>query len=226
MALPAGSCAYVGSRPTRSIGSTASSAGPDPAADRGWFVNSEGQTLTIVRGPAPVPNGRSFAVATREVTLAEYRRFLRDQPDPAPPLDDPEFRRLIRSDNAPVVGVSWFDAALLQLAEPSRRHPRISMVLSDADPRGDALIPAPRPLGLSPADRGRMGARLPRRRRDQPTLRRRLGLGGRLRLVLAERRGPAPSGRLEAAQRPRTLRRPGQRGRMDARSLPDVSGPA
>jgi formylglycine-generating enzyme required for sulfatase activity len=77
-------------------------AGPGPAADRGWFVNSEGQTLAIVR---------SFAVATREVTLAEYRRFLRDQPEPAPPLDDPEFRRLIWSDDSPVVGVSWFDAA-------------------------------------------------------------------------------------------------------------------
>jgi formylglycine-generating enzyme required for sulfatase activity/Flp pilus assembly protein TadD len=64
--------------------------------DRNWYVNTEGQTLAIVRGPALfsmgspsneagryydetqhlVRIGRSFAIATREVTDAEFKRSI------------------------------------------------------------------------------------------------------------------------------------------------------
>ena len=65
-------------------------------ADRDWFVNGEGQTFAVVRGPvgftlgSPVsepgrlaPNepahrkriSRTFALATKEVTVAEFVRF-------------------------------------------------------------------------------------------------------------------------------------------------------
>jgi formylglycine-generating enzyme required for sulfatase activity len=95
-----------------------------PAAGRDWFVNSQGQTMTIVRGPAefafgspPDEPGRgegelepqrrmqigySFAIATREVTVAEYRRFKPDYARdwPKGPADD-----------EPVGGVSWYESA-------------------------------------------------------------------------------------------------------------------
>jgi formylglycine-generating enzyme required for sulfatase activity len=71
-----------------------------PAGNRDWFVNTEGQTFTVVRGPVEFlmgsPSdepgreagdaetqhrkriGRSFAIAAREVTVAEYLRFNKD----------------------------------------------------------------------------------------------------------------------------------------------------
>jgi formylglycine-generating enzyme required for sulfatase activity len=106
-------------------------AGQPAPPGRRWFVSREGQTFSVVPGPVMARLGspedepgrgdaegsrtrridRTFAVSSREVTLAEYRRFLRDVPAHAPPLGDPEFVAMARSDDAPVVGVSWLDAA-------------------------------------------------------------------------------------------------------------------
>ncbi len=76
-------------------------AGVEPPPGRDWFVNGQGQAYTIIRGPvefrmgstgpsdpersaAEVPHlrriGRSFAIASREVTVVEYIRFLEEQP--------------------------------------------------------------------------------------------------------------------------------------------------
>ena len=76
--------------------------GPEIPPDRNWFINSSGQTFAIVRGPVsfrmgtvpgsdPYAGGdeapadrtitRSFAIATREVSLADFRLFLKDNPD-------------------------------------------------------------------------------------------------------------------------------------------------
>jgi formylglycine-generating enzyme required for sulfatase activity len=89
----------------------------------GWLVNEEGQTFAVVRAPLEVRVGspvtewrrmdareparrecldRSFAVATREVTVAEYRRFRHWHP-PNPFNDNDPL--------SPVVTVSWYDAA-------------------------------------------------------------------------------------------------------------------
>ena len=75
--------------------------GPTIPTDRGWYVSPSGQTFAIVRGPVSfrmgtVPGtdpyaggdeslhertiGRSFAIGTREVSLAEFRLFLRKTP--------------------------------------------------------------------------------------------------------------------------------------------------
>src|SRR5262249_55222130 len=72
-------------------------AGQAPPTGRGWYVNGQGQTYTIVPGPVEFRMGstkqsdperrpneiqhlrridRSFAIAAREVTVAEYGRFL------------------------------------------------------------------------------------------------------------------------------------------------------
>jgi len=77
-------------------------ASPDLPTDRDWYVNAEGQTYTIIRGPVEFTMGstpesdpqrqpdevahrrripRSFAIAAREVTVAEYARFLEANAD-------------------------------------------------------------------------------------------------------------------------------------------------
>jgi formylglycine-generating enzyme required for sulfatase activity/tRNA A-37 threonylcarbamoyl transferase component Bud32 len=94
-----------------------------PAAGRDWYVNGQGQTYTVIRNPqeftlgAPptergrVDNevahrkqiGRSFAIAAREVTKAEFRRFFSRRPFAerfSPDLDSPA-----------AGGVSWYAAA-------------------------------------------------------------------------------------------------------------------
>ena len=68
----------------------------DPAPDRGWYLNSRGHTMAVVRDPVPFQMGspprrdpdsrgdeplheeaidRSFAISTKEVSLEQYRRF-------------------------------------------------------------------------------------------------------------------------------------------------------
>jgi formylglycine-generating enzyme required for sulfatase activity/tRNA A-37 threonylcarbamoyl transferase component Bud32 len=94
-----------------------------PAGRRDWFVNSEGQTFAVVRGPVsftlgsppteqnraeggevahPMRIDRTFAVATREVTVAEFLRFRPTHSwwkQYSPGLD------------TPAVSVTWYDAA-------------------------------------------------------------------------------------------------------------------
>jgi formylglycine-generating enzyme required for sulfatase activity len=94
---------------------------PRGPTDSDWFVNGEGQTFAVVRGPVEFTMGtptnepqrygsevqhrkripRTFAIATREVTVAEYNRSLSaPQPfNPYAPVPD-----------APVL-MAWYDAA-------------------------------------------------------------------------------------------------------------------
>jgi serine/threonine protein kinase/formylglycine-generating enzyme required for sulfatase activity len=72
----------------------------NPVDDRLWFINPEGQTFAVIRGPVVATVGspeneinrrelleemhqrlipRSFAVATTEVTVDQYERFVADQ---------------------------------------------------------------------------------------------------------------------------------------------------
>jgi serine/threonine protein kinase/formylglycine-generating enzyme required for sulfatase activity len=98
---------------------------PTPAVDRtkDWFVNGEGQTFAVVRGPVEftlgspaTETGRSagneatararigytFAVATKEVTNAEFRRF--------PPKHD-YVERYSPAPDTPAVSVTWYECA-------------------------------------------------------------------------------------------------------------------
>jgi serine/threonine protein kinase/formylglycine-generating enzyme required for sulfatase activity len=92
------------------------------AAKPQWYVNGQGQTLALVPGPveflmgsSPGEGGqyedetqhrrripRSFAVATRAVTVAEYKKFRPDFPYQEQVSSDP---------SAPINRVSWYDAA-------------------------------------------------------------------------------------------------------------------
>ena len=94
---------------------------------RQWYVNTEGQTFVILhadkpfrmgspdgepdRRPDEVPHqariGRTFAIASKEVTKAQFRHFQQANPD-VPRVDIEKFSR---TDDSPQVCVGWYDAA-------------------------------------------------------------------------------------------------------------------
>ncbi|MEZ6125102.1 MAG: SUMF1/EgtB/PvdO family nonheme iron enzyme [Planctomycetaceae bacterium] len=99
------------------------SAQPADASSAGWYVQEEGHTLALIHGPVEFSMGsvpqtqgrdnfretrhrvripRSFAVATREVSIEQFQRF---QPD-FDFADD-----LSRHRDCPVNCTSWYDAA-------------------------------------------------------------------------------------------------------------------
>jgi eukaryotic-like serine/threonine-protein kinase len=109
----------------RAIDQTLATGRPEGA--RQWYVNKQGQTLAIVPGPtefvmgsprteaerADGPEGqserqhrrrigRTFALATKEVTVAQFRRFRNDHA---------YNKQYAPTDDHPVNGVSWYDAA-------------------------------------------------------------------------------------------------------------------
>jgi formylglycine-generating enzyme required for sulfatase activity len=92
-----------------------------------WYVNGQGQTLVVIPGPVEFwmgspPSeegrggtvskydelrhwqriGRSFAIASKEVTVEQFFRFRKDHPISRPHAP---------SDDCPVNNVSWYDAA-------------------------------------------------------------------------------------------------------------------
>jgi formylglycine-generating enzyme required for sulfatase activity len=100
---------------------------PAVTKDRGWYLNRQGHTLAVIPGPVefrmgapesepdksyderlhPRRIGRTFAIATKEVTFAQFQSFLaantniphyyRKTPEPGPDL--------------PAGGVTWYEAA-------------------------------------------------------------------------------------------------------------------
>jgi formylglycine-generating enzyme required for sulfatase activity len=96
---------------------------PPVAQGKDWYVTSEGQTLAVVRGPVEFDVGspvtepgrvvlheplhrkrieRTFALGTKEVTVAEFLRFR--------PGHEWE-KRYSPGPDSPVVEVSWYDCA-------------------------------------------------------------------------------------------------------------------
>jgi serine/threonine protein kinase/formylglycine-generating enzyme required for sulfatase activity len=87
-------------------------AGKAPGAQQGWYVNGQGQTFSIIRHPGTFTMGddtghrmhipRSFAVATKLVTVADFRRL----------RPDFEYNKQSSPEDAcPINSVSWYDAA-------------------------------------------------------------------------------------------------------------------
>lgn len=106
-------------------------AGWEPLQGRHWYVNGQGQTFAVVRGPVEFRMGspeqepdrdldevphrkrieRSFAIAAKEVTVAQYAQFLKENPDVANNLDDPLFKQVILTPDCAMCLVDWYDAA-------------------------------------------------------------------------------------------------------------------
>jgi len=110
---------------------------------KNWFCTSQGQTLAVINGPVNYMMGtpdyepgrdktevealhheqipRSFAIATKEVTVAQFQRFLDANPDVKnlaktaglkdPSRDGAWMQRLGLDENAPQLFVTWFEAA-------------------------------------------------------------------------------------------------------------------
>jgi len=95
--------------------------GNEPVAGRRWYVNHQGQTFAVFRGPVTVDMGsppgepdrenepivrrkiaHSFAVATTPVTLAHFQRFLREHT---------YTHKYCPDEACPVTAVNWFMAA-------------------------------------------------------------------------------------------------------------------
>ena len=115
------------------------------AGTRGWNVSREGHTMTIVRGPVEFKMGavpselprrpasdsaeeplhyvripRAFGIATKEVTIAQFRRFLEANPDvkhrhtypDAPARMGEVLSTFSPEDGGPQIAVTWYEAAM------------------------------------------------------------------------------------------------------------------
>jgi formylglycine-generating enzyme required for sulfatase activity len=92
-----------------------------------WYVNTQDQTFVILNADKPfsmgsplsetdhrsneaVHNqriGRTFAIASKEVTKGQFRRFQQANPD----IDEYNVEQYSRTDDSPQVAVDWYDAA-------------------------------------------------------------------------------------------------------------------
>jgi formylglycine-generating enzyme required for sulfatase activity len=107
-----------------------------PAGKPTWYANGRGQTFTVIRGPVEFRMGsppsdpygtlmekphrrkipRSFALGTKEVTVAEFRDFLKANPALAKEFDaggqaEDLLKRNSPHEDGPIVLVSWYQAA-------------------------------------------------------------------------------------------------------------------
>jgi formylglycine-generating enzyme required for sulfatase activity len=103
-----------------------------PVGKRRWYVNGQGHTLAVIPGPVEFWMGspedeparrkeetrhrrripRAYAVATREVTLEQFDRFLKDHPAITrnlPGESDPELEKAVPG--GAVYAVTWYEAA-------------------------------------------------------------------------------------------------------------------
>ena len=94
---------------------------------RQWYVNTQGQTFVILNADKPfrmgspagepdrqtneVPHqqriGRTFAIASKIVTKAQFRHFQQANPD----VGKPDIEQCSRTDDSPQIDVDWYDAA-------------------------------------------------------------------------------------------------------------------
>ena len=97
------------------------------AGDWRWYGNRQGHTMVIIPGPAEFTMGspkteplrgdhetahthrirRSFSIASKEVTGAQFQRFLRDNPQIHHTFDE----RFSPEGNSPQTSVTWYEAA-------------------------------------------------------------------------------------------------------------------
>jgi formylglycine-generating enzyme required for sulfatase activity len=101
--------------------------GRAPAPQQRWYVNKQGQTLAIIPGPVEFLMGspgheagrypaeklhrrrinRSFALATKPVTVEQFRRFLEAHPE----VFHDYTRKYSPEDDGPIITVTWYVAA-------------------------------------------------------------------------------------------------------------------
>ena len=116
-----------------------------PPAKRNWHITREGQVMAVLRGPVTFRMGspkyergrvsasdspketlhparipRSFAIASKEITVAQFQRFLDANPEVKARFayaGDPErmtsvLRRFAPDPEGPQIAVTWYEAAM------------------------------------------------------------------------------------------------------------------
>jgi formylglycine-generating enzyme required for sulfatase activity/tRNA A-37 threonylcarbamoyl transferase component Bud32 len=103
-----------------------------PPTERSWFVNPQGQTFAVIRAPSEFLMGspevesdhqkdevlhrrlidRSFAIATTEVTVAQFQRFLDAYPQARPGGETDDDSLICVGPDQPKNAMNWFLAAL------------------------------------------------------------------------------------------------------------------
>jgi formylglycine-generating enzyme required for sulfatase activity len=103
-------------------------AGSRDRGQRQWYVNGQRQTLAVLRGPVEfrmgspgsepdrfadeVPHrrriGRSFALATKPVTVDQFTAFLKAHPDVGHSYN----KKFSPDPTGPIIGVTWYEAAM------------------------------------------------------------------------------------------------------------------
>lgn len=97
---------------------------------REWYINTQGQTFVILDADTSEMGspesedgrdtdevlhrrriGRRFAISTKEVTHDQWRAYSRANPDLAWKSDQDRLRRFIRTDDSPMNGMMWYEAA-------------------------------------------------------------------------------------------------------------------
>jgi hypothetical protein len=97
-----------------------------PVEGRQWYVNQQGQTLAVVEGPREFQMGsphyepdkghgerqhsrlisRTFAIATTEVTVEQFQRFLAKHPE----IENAEHVKAVGEPDRPIGSVTWYEA--------------------------------------------------------------------------------------------------------------------
>ena len=101
-----------------------------PQEKNRWYINGQGQTMVLIRGPVEFPMGsppneterdpdetlhrrrigRSFAIAAKEVTRAEFERFLKANPN-VPSVSAEDKKRYFPDPDCPHGAITWYEAA-------------------------------------------------------------------------------------------------------------------
>jgi eukaryotic-like serine/threonine-protein kinase len=103
------------------------------ASGRRWFVNRQGQSFAVIEGPVQFQMGspanepgrtagqeelrqikipRRFAVATKEITVQQFRRFIAARPTFKPKADEePVIQKHSPNPDGPWIGADWYASA-------------------------------------------------------------------------------------------------------------------
>ena len=99
--------------------------------DRGrrrWYVNAQTQTFTVIEGPVEFQMGsrptepdrgadeivhrelipRRFAIASKEVSVEQYQKFVQESPQFG--VEQSDLEKYARTPDSPVIGLTWFAA--------------------------------------------------------------------------------------------------------------------
>jgi formylglycine-generating enzyme required for sulfatase activity len=149
----------------------------EPDGQRRWYVNGQGQTMVCVAGPvefrmgSPLSEadrradetphrqriGRSFAIASKSVTVAQWQRFGKAHPE----VTHAYLKQYSPEEDCPISAVTWYEAAQYcrwlseqeGIPEHQMVYPPVAVIEKSKDRKT--------PLRLPPDNLKRTGYRLP-----------------------------------------------------------------